>query len=57
MCPPHVVGGDSRISPRHVPRKSSKKGAAELNDLGKKVAGAKKNGKIDWSKIPAVAQK
>jgi hypothetical protein len=40
----------------HVAQKP-KKGAAELNDLGKKVAGAKKGGKIDWSKIPAVEQK
>jgi hypothetical protein len=37
--------------------KMPKKGAAELNNLGKKVAGAKKDGKIDWSKIPAVEQK
>lgn len=35
-----------------------KKDDAELNDLGKKVAGAKdKEGKIDWSKIPAVEKK
>lgn len=38
--------------------KMPKKGEAELNDLGKKVAGAKdKEGKIDWSKIPAVEEK
>lgn len=35
-----------------------KKDDAELNDLGKKVAGAKdKEGKIDWAKIPAVEKK
>jgi cytochrome c2 len=38
--------------------KMPKKGEAELNDLGKKVLAAKgKDGKIDWSKIPAVEQK
>lgn len=37
----------------HVP-KLPKKGAAELNDFGKKVKDAKgKDGKIDWSKVPA----
>ena len=35
----------------HVP-KMPKKDAAELNDFGKTVKGAKdKNGKIDWSKV------
>jgi hypothetical protein len=35
-----------------------KKDTAGLNDLGKKVLAAKgTDGKIDWSKIPAVEQK
>ena len=34
--------------------KMPKKGAADLNDFGKKVLEAKgKDGKIDWSKVPA----
>ena len=38
--------------------KMPKKESHELNDLGKKVAAAKgKDGKIDWSKIPAVEEK
>ncbi len=38
--------------------KTPKKGAAELNDVGKKVEAAKgKDGKIDWSKVPAVDEK
>lgn len=38
--------------------KTPKKGEAELNDLGKKVEAAKgKDGKIDWTKIPAVEEK
>ncbi len=41
----------------HVP-KMPKKGAAELNEVGKKVEAAKdKDGKIDWSKVPAVEEK
>jgi len=33
-----------------------KKGAADLNDFGKKVGEAKgKDGKIDWAKVPAAA--
>lgn len=38
--------------------KMPKKGEAALNELGEKVKAAKgKDGKIDWSKIPAVAEK
>jgi len=38
--------------------KMPKKGEAELNEVGKKVAAAKgKDGAIDWSKVPAVAEK
>jgi cytochrome c553 len=38
--------------------KMPKKEDAKLNELGGKVKAAKaKDGKIDWSKIPAVAQK
>ncbi len=38
--------------------KMPKKESHELNDLGKKVQAAKgKDGKIDWSKIPAVEEK
>ena len=38
--------------------KTPKKGDAELNDAGKKVKAAEgKDGKVDWSKIPAVPQK
>jgi hypothetical protein len=38
--------------------KMPKKGEAELNAVGKKVAAAKgKDGTIDWSKVPAVAEK
>ncbi len=34
--------------------KMPKKGAADLNDFGKKVGEAKgKDGKIDWTKVPA----
>ncbi len=34
--------------------KMPKKGKADLNDFGKKVAAAKgADGKIDWSKVPA----
>ena len=34
--------------------KMPKKGAANLNDFGKTVQGAKdKDGKIDWTKVPA----
>lgn len=41
----------------HVP-KMPKKGAAELNEVGKKVEAAKgKDGKIDWAKVPAVEEK
>ena len=39
----------------HVP-KMAKKDAAELNDFGKTVKGAKdKDGKIDWSKVKVPA--
>jgi galactitol-specific phosphotransferase system IIB component len=35
-----------------------KKGAADVNDFGKKVADAKgKDGKIDWAKVPAAEKK
>ena len=35
-----------------------KKGAADVNDFGKKVADAKgKDGKVDWAKVPAPEKK
>jgi galactitol-specific phosphotransferase system IIB component len=35
-----------------------KKGAADVNDFGKKVQAAKgKDGKIDWAKVPAAETK
>ncbi len=38
--------------------KLPKKGAAELNDFGKKVQAAKgKDGKIDWTKVPSHEKK
>jgi cytochrome c553 len=38
--------------------KTPKKGDAELNALGDKVKAAKgKDGKIDWSKVPAAEEK
>ncbi len=38
--------------------KMPKKGAADRNDFGKKVEAAKgKDGKIDWSKVPAPEKK
>ena len=41
----------------HV-EKMPKKESAALNDVGKKVLAAKgKDGKIDWSKVPAVEEK
>jgi hypothetical protein len=44
---------DAKCDTCHV-AKMPKKGAADRNDFGKKVEAAKgKDGKIDWTKVPA----
>jgi hypothetical protein len=48
-----VKNPDAKCNTCHVPN-LPKKGAADRNDFGKKVEAAKgKDGKIDWSKVPA----
>jgi hypothetical protein len=48
-----VKNPDAKCNTCHVPS-LPKKGAADRNDFGKKVEAAKgKDGKIDWTKVPA----